>query len=161
MFLAASNSTRLQGYRKLSMTCSRTAEQINTVYWIDGEYIPGALAEINLFMRDWRKNDSREMDVRNLDILAATHVLLGSNKPFDLISGYRTEDTNRKMAERSSGVASNSLHVVGMAADVRLPDRSIQDIAKAAEICRAGGIGRYPASDFVHLDCGRYRKWSG
>ncbi|MCC6007271.1 MAG: DUF882 domain-containing protein [Rhodobacteraceae bacterium] len=145
--------------RRLRMHSGRTGEMVDTIYWIDGTYIPDALREINFFMRDWRNSQSRAIDNRTIDILAATHRLLDVSEPYMLLSGYRSAETNRMLASRSRGVARNSLHTIGQAADVRLNSRSVSQIARAAEVCRAGGVGRYSRSNFVHMDCGDVRTW--
>lgn len=145
--------------RRLRAYSGRTGEVMNTVYWVDGEYIPEVLAEINHFFRDWRNNQVHRIDTRTLDIMAATHRLLDVDEPYNLLSGYRSPHTNAMLRSRSRGVASNSLHTVGKAADVRLRSRSVAQVARAAAACRAGGVGRYTRSDFTHMDCGPVRTW--
>ena len=129
------------------------------VYWIDGQYINQALAALDFFMRDLRENEMVQMDRRNIDNLAATQKLLETTEPFTLISGYRTKRTNELLAAQTYNVARNSLHVRGMAADVRMRQRSVTQIADAARHCKAGGVGRYARSNFVHVDCGKPRSW--
>jgi uncharacterized protein YcbK (DUF882 family) len=63
--------------------------------------------------------------------------------------------------ERSSGVASRSLHMEGRAIDVRLAHVDCADLAAQALEMKRGGVGYYRASDFVHLDTGRFRTWRG
>ncbi|MBL3571696.1 DUF882 domain-containing protein [Rhodovulum sp. BSW8] len=145
--------------RRVRMYSGRTGENIDTVYWIDGEYIGEVVKEINHFMRDWRTDSAISMDLRNLDILAAAHSLMDVREPYMLLSGYRTPETNAMLRSRSSGVAKNSLHMKGQAADIRLKSRSVDQIARAASACHAGGVGRYSRSDFVHMDCGPVRSW--
>ncbi len=145
--------------RRLTMTNQRTGEDIDIIYWLDGEYIRESLTAINFFMRDWRSDALHEIDVRTLDILAAVHNMLETSEPVQLISGYRTLATNNMLRESSGSVAANSLHVFGMAADIRLKGRSTEQVAKAALRCKAGGVGVYRQSGFVHVDCGRLRQW--
>ncbi len=145
--------------RKLSMYNGRTGESMNMVYWIDGDYIGPALQEINHFMRDWRTNDTREIDTRTIDIMAAAHNLLETSEPYTLLSGYRSPATNAMLRSRSRGVARNSRHMAGQAADLRINSRSVSQIARAAAACNAGGVGRYSGSNFVHMDCGPVRTW--
>ncbi|MBR3370014.1 MAG: DUF882 domain-containing protein [Rhodobacteraceae bacterium] len=145
--------------RKLQFYSGRTGERINLIYWIDGTYIPESLTEINHFFRDWRNNAVHGIDTRTVDFLAAAHNLLGANEPYMLLSGYRSPQTNAMLRARSRNVAQNSLHLKGQAADVRLQSRSVSQIAQAAEACRAGGVGRYSGSNFVHFDCGANRTW--
>ncbi|MCX7645702.1 MAG: DUF882 domain-containing protein [Rhodobacteraceae bacterium] len=147
--------------RRIRMYSGRTGESIDTIYWIEGEYIDEALREINHFMRDWRNGEAIRMDSRTIDILAASHNLLEVNEPYMLLSGYRTAATNAMLRSRSGGVARNSLHMRGQAADVRLSSRSVSQMARAASACAAGGVGKYSRSNFVHMDCGPVRTWGG
>ena len=112
-----------------------------------------------MFMRDWRTSDVKKIDVRAIDIMAASHNLLDVSEPYLLLSGYRSAATNAMLRSRSRNVAKNSLHIKGQAADLRLASRSVNQIAKAAEVTRAGGVGRYTGSNFVHMDSGPIRKW--
>ena len=147
--------------RRIRMYSGRTGESLDTIYWIEGEYIPEALDEINHFMRDWRTGDRRTMDPRTVDIMAAAHSLMEVSEPYMLLSGYRSPATNAMLRSRSKGVARNSLHMQGQAADLRLKSRSVGQMAKAAEVCASGGVGRYSRSNFVHMDCGPVRHWGG
>lgn len=147
--------------RRIRMYSGRTGERVDMVYWIDGKYIQDAVKEINHFMRDWRTDDVKEIDLRTIDIMAASHNLLDVNEPYMLLSGYRSPKTNAMLRSRSRGVAKNSLHMRGQAADLRLASRSVSQMAKAAEACRAGGVGKYQRSNFVHMDCGVVRSWRG
>jgi uncharacterized protein YcbK (DUF882 family) len=145
--------------RRLRMYSGRTGESIDTIYWIEGDYIKDAMKEINQFMRDWRTNGVKKIDFRTIDIMAASHRLLDVNEPYMLLSGYRSPQTNAMLRSRSRSVAKNSLHMQGQAADLRLASRSVGQMAKAASACRAGGVGRYSRSNFVHMDCGPIRTW--
>jgi uncharacterized protein YcbK (DUF882 family) len=145
--------------RRIRMYNGRTGERIDTIYWIEGEYIGEALREITLFMRDWRTDQTKDVDTRTVDIMAASHSLMEASEPYLLLSGYRSPQTNAMLRRRSSGVAKNSLHMKGKAADLRLESRSVSQMARAALSCRAGGVGRYTGSNFVHMDCGPVRNW--
>jgi len=145
--------------RKISMRSGRTGESLEMIYWIEGNYIKEAMAEVNNFMRDWREDSVVRMDQRNFDIIAASHRLLDTDEPYQLLSGYRSPRTNAMLRSRSRGVAKNSLHVKGMAADLRLNSRSVSQVARAGTACSAGGVGKYSRSNFVHLDCGAVRTW--
>lgn len=145
--------------RRIRMYNGRTGESIDTVYWVDGKYIREALNEINIFMRDWRTGSAIGIDPRAIDVAAASHRLLQTNEPYMMLSGYRSPQTNAMLRRRSSGVARNSLHVTGKAADLRLKSRSVNQMFKAAVSCKAGGVGKYSRSNFVHMDCGQIRSW--
>lgn len=147
--------------RRLSMYSARTGERIDMIYWVDGHYIKDAVGEVNHFMRDWRTNDVIKVDLRTVDIMAASHNLMGVNEPYLLLSGYRSPKTNAMLRSRSRGVAKNSLHMKGQAADLRLSSRSVGQMARAAASCRGGGVGTYSGSNFVHMDCGPIRTWGG
>lgn len=145
--------------RRIRMYNGRTGETLDTLYWIEGEYIPEALEEITWFMRDWRTDQTKAIDNRTVDIMAASHNILDAQEPYLLLSGYRTAETNAMLRRRSPGVARNSLHIQGKAADLRMRSRSVEQIARAAMACNAGGVGRYSRSNFVHMDCGDIRTW--
>ncbi len=145
--------------RRIRMYSQRTGETCDTIYWVEGNYIPEAIDEINWFMRDWRRNEAINYDRRNIDIIAATHRLLETNEPFSLLSGYRSPKTNAMLRRNNRGVASKSYHIKGMAADLKLRSRKVNEIARAAEAIKGGGVGRYYRSGFVHVDCGPRRSW--
>ncbi|MGV6802883.1 MAG: YcbK family protein [Ruegeria sp.] len=147
--------------RRVRMYSGRTGERIDMIYWVDGKYVKDAVKEVTHFMRDWRTDQSKDMDLRTIDIMAAAHNLLDVNEPYMLLSGYRSPQTNAMLRRRSRGVARNSLHMKGQAADLRLASRSVNQMAKAAISCHAGGVGRYYGSNFVHMDCGDIRTWRG
>lgn len=145
--------------RRLKMYNGRTGERMDTIYWIEGHYIKDAKAEIDRFMRDWRRDEVFNMDMRMIDILAAAHNLMDASEPYMLLSGYRSPATNAMLRARGRGVAKNSRHMKGEAADIRLGSRSVSQIARAAVACRGGGVGKYHSSNFVHMDCGPIRSW--
>lgn len=147
--------------RRIRMYSGRTGESIDTIYWIEGDYIPEVMKEINHFMRDWRSGDTVKMDARTVDIMAASHRLMDVSEPYMLLSGYRSPATNAMLRSRSRGVAKNSLHMKGQAADLRLKSRSVGQMAKAAAACASGGVGKYSRSNFVHMDSGPVRIWGG
>lgn len=145
--------------RRIRMYSGRTGERLDTIYWIEGQYIGEALNEVNAFMRDWRNGQTINIDTRTIDIMAASHRLLDADQPYMMLSGYRSPQTNAMLRSRSSGVARNSLHMKGQAADLRIQGQSVSRIARAARSCAAGGVGSYSGSNFVHMDCGQVRAW--
>ena len=145
--------------RRIRMYSGRSGEKIDTIYWIEGEYIPEVMKEISYFARDIRSGTAKSFDPRTIDIAAAAHRLMDVSEPFMLLSGYRSAQTNAMLRSHSSGVARNSLHMKAMATDLRLQSRSVSQMARAALACEAGGVGRYSRSNFVHMDCGPVRHW--
>jgi uncharacterized protein YcbK (DUF882 family) len=145
--------------RSLSFVHTHTGETLSCVYYQAGGYDPATLARVNHFLRDFRTGEVHPIDHGVLDILFAARLRVGRDDPFHVISGYRSPTTNAYLRSHSSGVAKHSLHMEGRAIDVRLPGfptRNLRDIGRAL---RRGGVGYYPASDFVHLDTGRVRFW--
>jgi uncharacterized protein YcbK (DUF882 family) len=146
-------------FRSLALVNERTGEWLNTVYWVEGEYIPDALDAVNFIMRDWRQDLVHRIDPRTVDIMAATHKLLDCSEPFQVVSGYRSAKTNALLRRRSKAVASNSYHIKGMAVDIAMKTRSVRQISNAGVSLGAGGVGKYSRSQFVHLDSGPVRDW--
>lgn len=145
--------------RVINLSNAHTHERLNAVYWVEGTYIPEVLDEVDHIMRDWRAGLKMRIAPDLVDIIAATHRLLETDEPFSLYSGYRSPATNAWLRRRSRGVARQSYHVKGMAADLHMDGRSVRQISRAARKLKAGGIGRYSRSAFVHLDSGPVREW--
>lgn len=148
-------------FRRVRMYSGRTGESLDTIYWIDGKYVDDAMREIAHFMRDVRTGSVHAIDNRTLDIMAAAHRMMDVSEPYMMLSGYRSPQTNNALRGNTRGVARNSLHMQGQAADLRLKSRSVSQMARAAEACASGGVGRYSRSNFVHMDCGPVRTWGG
>ena len=145
--------------RALRFDNLHTGEKLAVEYFHGQRYDPAALAAINHVLRDFRSGDVGEIAPELLDLLHALVALTGSNSAFQVISGYRSPATNATLVQLSSGVATGSLHMRGQAIDIRLADVALPELRKAALSMRAGGVGYYPASNFVHVDCGRVRAW--
>jgi uncharacterized protein YcbK (DUF882 family) len=156
--LAASDA---QVARSLTLKNLHTGEVLDVVYRRGEEYVPGALERVEVLLRDYRTGDRHPIDPRLLDSLCEVAQRAGVEPVFSVISGYRSPQTNAMLHERSSGVASRSLHVEGRAIDVRLARVDCADLAAKALDMRCGGVGYYRQSDFVHLDTGRFRTWRG
>jgi uncharacterized protein YcbK (DUF882 family) len=146
--------------RSLAMYNPHTGESLNLVYCENGYYVPGALQEVNYFFRDFRQNLVKPIDPRLLDLLRTIHQASdGGTKPFNLVSGYRSPQTNAMLAMEYEGVARHSMHIEGKAADINLPGRQLSILQRIALALRYGGVGYYPQSGFVHVDTGRIRHW--
>ncbi len=148
-------------YRAVAFNNLHTGEKVKVEYWADGRYVPDALREVDHVLRDYRNNEVHRIDPKLLDLLNHLHRRLDSKAPFEVISGYRSPATNAMLHKRSHGVATHSLHMKGMAIDIRVPDRTLADLHDTALAMRAGGVGYYPKSNFVHVDVGRVRRWGG
>ena len=150
---------KLVDRRRLSFENLHTGERLDTVYWVNGAYQPGALRAINVLLRDFRTGDVYPMDRNLLVLLVHLRARLNSMAPIQVFSGYRSPETNAMLASYSDGVAAGSLHMQGMAIDIRVPGRSLRSVHRVALAMAAGGVGYYPRSDFVHVDTGRVRRW--
>lgn len=147
--------------RRVAFHNLHTGESLSAVYWEQGAYVPGALSEVNHVLRDYRSGDVHPIDPRLLDLLDTLSAKVETRTPFHVISGYRSPRTNAMLHARSSGVAKNSLHMKGLAIDIRLDDVDLARLHQAALGLRSGGVGYYPGEDFVHVDVGPVRQWGG
>ena len=145
--------------RALSFEHRHTGERLSLTYAEGDVYVPEAMHTIAHFLRDFRNGATHAIDPGLLDALHALAWVTGSGRPFEVISGYRSPATNEGLRERGHGVAVNSLHLTGQAIDIRLNGVALANLRDAALSLRAGGVGYYPASDFVHVDTGRVRHW--
>lgn len=148
--------------RVLSFFNTHTGERLKTSYCCAGAYQPDALKQINHILRDFRANEIRPIDPTLLDLLHELGGTLETDQPIHIISGYRSPHTNALLRERggaATGVASRSLHMDGKAIDIRIPGVKLDHLRGAARSLKLGGVGFYPASNFVHVDTGRVRYW--
>jgi uncharacterized protein YcbK (DUF882 family) len=145
--------------RVLGFFNTHTAEILKATYWRDGAYDKGAIRDINQILRDHRTGEVHPMDLPLLDLLVDLHRKLGSGKPFEIISGYRSPQSNATLAAASGGVAKKSLHMQGKAIDIRLRDVKLTTLRAEAIALQRGGVGFYAKSEFVHVDTGRVRQW--
>jgi uncharacterized protein YcbK (DUF882 family) len=158
---AAAKSARLADLpeRALSFYNLHTSESLKTVYWQRGAYLPSSLADINRVLRDHRTGETHDIDPQLLDLLCDLRLRLDTRESLQIISGYRSPATNAMLHAKSDGVATRSLHLDGKAVDIRIPGRALSMLRKTALAMKAGGVGYYPSSDFVHVDIGRVRSW--
>jgi uncharacterized protein YcbK (DUF882 family) len=145
--------------RSLKFVHTHTGERLAIEYFDAGRYLPDALGTVNHFLRDFRTGDVHPIDPELLDLLHSVTTITGTATPFQVISGYRSLATNEMLRHRSEGVAAGSLHMKGQAIDIRLADVPLARLRAAALDVHRGGVGYYPASDFVHVDTGRVRHW--
>jgi uncharacterized protein YcbK (DUF882 family) len=161
LLLPASGLARAASHRERSLNFynTHTDERLKTCYWAEGDYLPEGLQEINTILRDHRTGDIHDMDRGLLDLLYLLQTKVESKRTFQIISGYRSPKTNAMLSKQSNGVAKRSYHMQGMAIDVRLNGCDLKQLHKAALSLKAGGVGYYPSSDFIHVDVGRVRRW--
>jgi uncharacterized protein YcbK (DUF882 family) len=147
---------------ELKMTNLHTGESLNIVYRIGNTYLPDALEKLNYFLRDHNTQDVSNYDPKEFDVLHAMLARLGKlNSVINVVCGYRTPETNAALRQNSpqTGVAEHSQHMEGHAIDLRVPGVTTAKLRNAALSLRAGGVGYYPVSQFVHVDVGPVREW--
>jgi uncharacterized protein YcbK (DUF882 family) len=145
--------------RAIAFEHTHTGEKVAVTYAYGDAYVPAALQSLTWLLRDFRTGATHPIDPALFDQLHALAGVTRSQAPFQVISGYRSPATNTMLRQHGGGVASQSLHLKGQAIDIRLSDVKLADLRDAALSLRAGGVGFYPGSDFVHVDTGRVRRW--
>ena len=148
--------------RALSFVNTHTNEKLEAPYFVGGRYLESGLTAIDWILRDHRTGDVARIDPKLLDLLfllQAEVVKGGAPAAFAVISGYRSPRSNELLRNRSGAVARHSLHLKGMAADVRLPGVRLSVLRDAALELKRGGVGYYGGDGFVHVDTGRVRSW--
>ncbi len=145
--------------RELAFENRRTGERLIAAYFDGGRYVDDALDAIAHLMRDFRNDQVHAVDTNLLDILTVVHGRLASSSPIEIVSGYRSPETNAALAAQSDGVAKNSYHLYGQAVDVRMADRKSSEIYRVTLNVAAGGTSLYGGSNFVHIDSGPVRTW--
>lgn len=148
-----------EGERILRFQNIHTGEKLSATYWADGNYITDEIAAIDHVLRDHRSKEVMAMDHNLYDLLYTLQQQVEKPGTFQVISGYRSPTSNAKLRSGSKGVAKRSLHMRGKAIDIRLPGVELKHLRQAALNMRAGGVGYYPKSNFIHVDTGRPRFW--
>jgi uncharacterized protein YcbK (DUF882 family) len=137
-----------------------SGEQIETVYWSDGELVVTEYTRLSYFMRDRVVGSGVYAHPVLLDILYGINGWLayyGVKSPVILTSGYRDPRRNLTI----EGAVQNSLHPLGEAADITIPGVSSLQVARFGVWLGGGGVGWYPRKHFTHVDRGRLRAWRG
>lgn len=147
--------------RRIAFRNIHNGERVDARYFGASGYDAEGLAEINHGLRDWRTGEVSAIDRSLMDLLVSLRERLdvSARTPFDLISGYRSPNTNAALHEKSGGVATKSQHMLGKATDVALPGTALEKLHLAARSAQGGGVGFYPKDGFVHIDTGRVRYW--
>ena len=147
--------------RAIYLYYTHTKETARIVFKRDGRYVQSGLNELNVFLRDWRRNEPASMDPRLFDLVWEVYQQVGASQPINVVSAYRSPATNAMLAKTSSGVADNSQHMRGTAMDFFIPGIPLAKLRATAMRKQVGGVGFYPTSGspFVHLDVGSVRAW--
>jgi uncharacterized protein YcbK (DUF882 family) len=145
--------------RTLNLYHSHTGESIQATFRVNGAYDPAVLEKLNYFLRDWRNNDVTHMDPRLFDTVWEVYRTAGATQPIEVVSAYRSPETNAMLRARSKAVAEHSQHILGKAMDSRITGLSMEQIREIGMRLQRGGVGYYQRENFVHLDVGNVRHW--
>jgi uncharacterized protein YcbK (DUF882 family) len=145
--------------RTLKFFHTHTLETLEVTYYENGLYLLEPIDQLRVFLADWRDGKQHEIDPKLMDILWEIQRVTGNNNTYEVISGYRSKETNRYLHSKSKGVARQSQHLLGKAIDVRLRSLDTRKLRDTALALKLGGVGYYEKTDFVHVDTGRVRRW--
>ncbi len=147
--------------RTLTFVNNHTNESGSFTFRVNGRYDQDALDKLNWFLRDWRLNEQTKMDPQLFDVLWEVYQQSGSTQPIDVLSAYRSPQTNAMLRRRSRLVASKSQHMQGKAIDAHFIDVGPAKIRDVAMRMQEGGVGFYPigSTPWVHIDSGTVRYW--
>jgi uncharacterized protein YcbK (DUF882 family) len=160
LLIAPQNRTGASGdARTLSFYHTHTGEELTVTYYENGDYLPDGLSRLEDYLSDWRNGHRHEMDPALMDILWRIQLNARHLDTWEVISAYRSPETNAMLRGKSNGVAKKSQHLEGKAIDVRLRGLDTRKLQQVALDLKLGGVGYYGKSDFVHVDTGRVRRW--
>jgi len=147
--------------RRIVVSYPYTKEKADVIYYHDGHYDSAALRKIERVMRDRHENEAGEIDPELIDYMVDMRKRLGlpDGVVFQILSGYRTRDTNVQLAQTNGNVAKDSLHMHGWAVDFRIEGVNGKAICEIAKTMQRGGVAYYPEDNHVHVDLGNIRTW--
>lgn len=146
--------------RSLKLHNALTREDIEVEYWVNGEFVPEALKELNFFLRDPHNGKVTEIDPKLYHLIFDIARKLEATGIINIMSGYRSPVTNDRLRRRNAAAAKGSFHVKGKAVDIRIPGYGTNTVRRVAMGLKQGGVGYYPRSRYVHIDTGPVRSWS-
>jgi uncharacterized protein YcbK (DUF882 family) len=154
--------------RTLSVVRPASGERAKVLYWKDGEVIDSAYQELCHLLRDVNGRETAPIDPKLLEMLWGTQAFIaryGLTQPLEILSGYRTEASNKRLIEEGVPAARKSLHMLGKAADIRVAALNEEVLGGLIRSFRQGGVGYYyrsgPKGGWIHADTGLQRTWKG
>jgi uncharacterized protein YcbK (DUF882 family) len=154
--------------RTISVVRSASGEKAELQYWKDGEINDPAYQQLCHLLRDVQGGVTVPMDPRLLELLWATQAFVaryGMNAPLEILSGYRTKETNQHLIEQGVPAARKSLHMEARAADIRIANLDSGVLGSLISSFRQGGVGFYyrqtKQGGWIHADTGLQRTWKG
>ena len=148
--------------KTLNLHNIHTGESIKATFFAKDHFVFSEIKRLNHFLRDYRLNKTANMDIQLFPLLYAISLVSGSNKTIDIISGYRSKQTNEYLrVHEHRKVAKGSYHTRAMAIDFKIKDRYLKDVLRVSKLLKTGGVGYYPNNQFIHVDTGPIRYWKG
>nr|WP_246072595.1 DUF882 domain-containing protein [Martelella lutilitoris] len=147
--------------RTLKLYYIHTGEKAEITFKRNGRYDKKGLEQLNWFLRDWRRKEPTNMNPQLFDLVWEVYQQVGAKDYINVVSAYRSPETNAMLRKTSSGVAKKSQHMLGNAMDFFIPGVPLAKLRATAMKLQRGGVGYYPSSGspFVHLDVASVRAW--
>jgi uncharacterized protein YcbK (DUF882 family) len=147
--------------RRIVLMYPYTHEKIDVIYFHDGHYDADSMEKIRQLMRDRHADVAGEIDPELIDYMSDIRLRLGlpPTVVFQVLSGFRTRQTNDGLAVSNANVAKESLHLHGWAVDFRIDGVNGSAICEIAKTMQRGGVAYYPKDNHVHVDLGNIRTW--
>jgi uncharacterized protein YcbK (DUF882 family) len=124
------------------------------------ETTPPSIDQVSAFLRDHFTNESMKMDGKLIAVCISAAKQFKSDF-VQVVSGFRHPKYNLMLRKKGHQVARDSQHTHGNAVDFTIPRVSIQKLHEWAKAQKLGGVGIYLSSNFIHMDTGPIRFWSG
>lgn len=154
--------------RTISVIRPQSGEKARLTYWKDGEIIDAAYQELCHLLRDVNGKETAPIDPKLFETLWGAQAFVqrfGIESPLEILSGYRTPASNKRLIEQGIPAARQSLHMSGRAADIRIPNLNAEVLGSLVRSFRQGGVGFYyragPRGGWIHADTGLQRSWKG
>nr|WP_244634988.1 DUF882 domain-containing protein [Agrobacterium salinitolerans] len=160
-FVGVSATEAAAETRSLKLYYIHTREKAVITFKRNGKYDQKGLQELNRFLRDWRRNQPTRMDPRLFDLVWEVYRRSGATDYINVVSAFRSPETNGLLRSRTKGVAEKSQHMLGKAMDFYIPGVKLARLREIGMQMQIGGVGFYPTSGspFVHMDVGGVRAW--
>ena len=154
--------------RTISVIRPQSGEKARLLYWKDGDIIDSAYQELCHLLRDVNGKETAPIDPKLFETLWGAQAFVqrfGIDSPLEILSGYRTPASNKRLIEQGIPAARQSLHMSGRAADIRIPNLNAEVLGSLVQSFRQGGVGFYyregPRGGWIHADTGLQRTWTG
>ena len=145
--------------RSIHLYNVHTGERVQGPYFENGKYNQQVIRQITKLMRDHRNNELHRIDPALVDLMHGIQARVGARKPLEIVSGYRSPETNEMLRLAGYGVAEHSFHMQGKAVDIRVPGVRVSQLSNLAKAMGRGGVGTYGGANFLHIDTGPVRRW--